>query len=172
MDIWERERALARTTVVWGVVSAAVGLGVAATTRDPWWRSFGLQSAGWGGVDVAIAVVGSRLQHRRMRRLSDPDAPSPREAERVRLRRVLLVNAAADVGYVALGAVLTRDSRARVAGAGAAILVQGAFLLVHDSVHAAGAAPTGEEAGGVGETRGQRPVPAGPCCIPEPLESE
>ncbi len=141
MDIWQRERALARTTVVWGLLSAAVGVGVAAKTRDPWWRSFGLQTAGWGAVDVAIAVVGLRLQHRRMRRLPDADAAGHREAERIKLRRILVVNAAADVGYVALGTALTRDSRARVAGAGAAIVVQGAFLLVHDSVHAAGAAP-------------------------------
>jgi len=52
---------------------------------------------------------------------------------------VLLVNAAADVGHVALGAALARDSRPRLAGAGVAIVMQGAFLLVHDSIHAAGA---------------------------------
>lgn len=141
MDIWQRERALARTTVAWGAVSVVAGVGLAAKTQDPWRRSFGLQTAGWGAVDLGIAALGSRLQDRRMRRLPDAYAPAAQAAERATLRRVLLVNAAADVGYVALGVGLARDSRPRVAGAGAAIVVQGAFLLVHDSIHAAGARP-------------------------------
>jgi len=76
-----------------------------------------------------------------MRRLPDAYAPAAQEAERVTLRRVLLVNEAADVGYVALGVGLARDARPRLAGAGVAIVMQGAFLLVHDSIHAAGARP-------------------------------
>lgn len=140
MDVWQREAALARTTVAWGVGSTVAGLGVAAATRSRWWRSFGLQTAGWGVVDVGIAVVGRRLQDRRMRRLADPYAAAVLEAERRKLFRILALNAAADVGYVALGAVLARDARPRVAGAGVAIIGQGAVLLLHDSVHAAGAA--------------------------------
>ena len=139
VDIWQRERALARTTVAWGLVSVVAGLGLAARARDPWRRSFALQTAGWGAVDLGIAALGSRLQDRRMRRLPDAYAPAAQEAERVTLRRVLLVNAAADVGYVALGVGLARDARPRLAGAGVAIVLQGAFLLVHDSIHAAGA---------------------------------
>ena len=138
MDIWQRERTLARTTVAWGLASTAVGL-VLAASADPWRRSLGQQTGGWGAVDLGIAVVGLRLQDRRMRRLPDPYAAPAQERERSTLRRILWVNAAADVGYVALGAVLARDHRARVAGAGVAIVVQGAFLLVHDSVHAVGA---------------------------------
>lgn len=141
MDIWARERALARTTVGWGVISVAAGAVVAVVTRDPGRRSFGLQTAGWGAVDLGIAVVGLRLQQRRMRALPDAYAAAALEAERVKLRRILLVNAAADVGYLALGAVLVRDPRPRVAGSGVAIVVQGAFLLLHESHHAAWARP-------------------------------
>jgi len=141
VDIWRRETALARTTVAWGLASVVAGLVVAAGTRDPWKRSFAVQTAGWGSVDLGIAAAGSRFQDRRMRRLPDASAPEAQEAERVTLRRVLLVNAVADVGYVALGIGLARDSRPRVAGAGVAIVVQGAFLLVHDSIHAVGARP-------------------------------
>ena len=141
VDIWQRERALARTTVAWGLVSVLVGLGLAERARDPWRRSFAMQTAGWGAVDLGIATLGSRLQDRRMRRLPDAYEPSAQEAERVTLRRVLLVNAAADAGYVALGVALARDPRPRLAGAGVAIVMQGAFLLVHDSLHAAGARP-------------------------------
>lgn len=142
MDVWERERSLARTTVAWGLASVAAGLGVAASTRDPWRRSFGLQTMGWGAVDVGIAVVGTRLQDRRMQRLTDPYSSARQEEERRKLRKVLLVNTAADLGYVALGVKLAADPRARVAGAGLAIVIQGAFLMVHDSIHAAGARAT------------------------------
>ena len=144
MDIWERERTLARTTLVWGGVSLVAGLAGAAATRDPWRRSFGLQSAGWGAVDLAIVVVVGRLQDRRMRAVRDSDAAdaaAAQEAERVSLRRILALNAVADVGYVVLGGVLARDPRPRVAGAGAAIVVQGAFLLGHDTYHAVQARP-------------------------------
>jgi hypothetical protein len=141
VDIWQRERALAQTTVAWGLVSVIAGVALAATTRDPWRRSFALQTAGWGAVDLGIAALSSRLQDRRMRKLPDAYAPAALEAERAKLRRVLLVNAGADVGYVALGVGLARDARPRVAGTGVAIVLQGAFLLVHDSIHAAGARP-------------------------------
>lgn len=76
-----------------------------------------------------------------MRQLTDPYAPDAQERELQKLRKVLLINVVADVGYVALGAVLARHDRPHVAGSGVAIIVQGAFLLVHDSVHAAGAHP-------------------------------
>ena len=42
----------------------------------------------------------------------------------------------ADLGYVVLGVVLARSDRPRAAGAGVAVVVQGAFLLLHDSHHA------------------------------------
>jgi hypothetical protein len=140
-DVWARERSLARLTVAWGVASVGVGL-AAATSSDPWRRAAGWQTAGWGAVDLAIAVVAGRLQDRRMRRLPDPYAPEALERERVALRRVLVVNAVADLGYIALGARLARDPRPRVAGAGAAIVVQGAFLALHDGHHAARARPS------------------------------
>lgn len=140
VDVWARERALVRTTVGWGLASSVVGL-VVAGSRDPWRTAFGRQTAGWGVVDLAIALAANRHQERRMGRLLDPWAAEALAAERVSLRTVLVVNAVADVGYVALGMVLARDARPRVAGAGAAIIVQGAFLALHDGYHAACAGP-------------------------------
>ena len=140
-DVWARERALARLTVAWGLASVGVGVAV-ATSADPWRRAAGRQTAGWGAVDLAIAVVAGRLQDRRMRRLPDPYAPEALGRERVALRRVLVVNTVADLGYVVLGARLARDSRPRVAGAGVAIVVQGAFLALHDGHHAARVRPS------------------------------
>lgn len=83
---------------------------------------FGAQQVAWGGVDAAIAGVGF---WRAGRRTDDPDP--------VALRRLLLVNAALDVGYIAAGtavAVARRWPGAR--GDGAGIVVQGTFLLVQD----------------------------------------
>ena len=144
MDIWQRERGLARVTVGWGGASVAAGL-VIALRRDPWRRAFGWQTVGWGAVDLVIAVLAGRLQDRRMLRSPDPYAPAAIEAERRLLRRVLLANAVADLGYVVLGVVLARSGRPRVAGSGAAIVVQGLFLLLHDSHHAHRAGPPLED---------------------------
>ncbi|MCW2583315.1 MAG: hypothetical protein JWQ53_2105 [Klenkia sp.] len=51
-----------------------------------------------------------------------------------RLRKVLLVNAGLDVGHLALGAGLMGTTRRR--GDGAAVVVQGAFLLALDATAA------------------------------------
>ncbi|MCW2777870.1 MAG: hypothetical protein JWN17_1595 [Frankiales bacterium] len=109
-----------RLTRVLGTWAAAsVGTGALLARRSP---GFARQTAVWGLVDGAIAVVGA---HGRARK--GPTDPR-------RLRRVLLVNAGLDVGYLAAGAWLVRDGRWR--GDGAAVLVQGAFLLGLDSLAA------------------------------------
>lgn len=105
----------------WAAASVAAGalLSVPSTTRG-----FGRQTLAWGAIDGAIAAVGAR--RRAARGPTDP----------ARLRRVLLVNAGLDVGYLATGGWLVRDGRWR--GDGVAVLVQGLFLLVLDGA-AAGA---------------------------------
>ena len=108
----------------WAAGSVAVGAVLAAR---PATRGFGRQTAAWGAIDGAIAAVGAR--NRRRRGPTDP----------ARLRRVLLVNAGLDVGYLAVGAALLRSARWR--GDGAAVLVQGAFLLALDATAAAALAP-------------------------------
>ena len=108
---------LTRVLGTWAAGSVAAGALLAR--RSP---GFARQSAAWGLVDGAIALVGSRK--RAARGPTDP----------ARLRRVLLVNAGLDVGYLAAGAWLVRDGRWK--GDGAAVLVQGAFLLVLDSAAA------------------------------------
>ena len=115
----EVEERLTRVLGAWAVTSVAAGaaLSVPAATRG-----FGRQSAAWGAVDGAIAWAGARK-----RRAKGPTEPG-------RLRAVLLVNAVLDVGYLAAGAWLVRDGRWR--GDGAAVLVQGAFLLALDTTAA------------------------------------
>ena len=142
-DPWAAQVALARTTTVWGVASITAGLGLAAARRGPWATAFGLQNAGWGAVDVAIAVVAERLERRRMARFPDPYAPGALAVEARKLRRVLLINVALDAGYVVGGAALWRWRRGSPgpAGASAGIVLQGAFLLLHDAHYAARVRP-------------------------------
>jgi hypothetical protein len=137
MDPWQRQVELARVTVVWCVVSTAAGLPL-ASRGDAWWRAFGRQQVGWAAVDAGVVVVADVLRRRRMRRSPNPYAPGALHHERRVLRRVLLANAAADALYVVGGAWLWRASPDRPvrAGAGAGIVVQGAFLCVHDTVQA------------------------------------
>jgi hypothetical protein len=137
MDPWRRQLALARVTIGWCVLSTAVGAPL-AVRGDAWWRAFGRQQVGWAAVDAVVVVAADALRSRRMRRSSNPYAPDALGRERRVLRRVLAVNAAADALYVAGGAWLWHASpdRPERAGAGAGIVVQGAFLCVHDTFHA------------------------------------
>jgi hypothetical protein len=113
------EHDLTRALGRWAVGSVLVGGVLAVPSRT---RGFGRQTAAWGALDGAIALVGARRQA--AGRTTDPG----------RLRRVLLVNAALDVGYLATGAALV--ARPRWRGDGLAVLVQGAFLLVLDTTAA------------------------------------
>lgn len=112
------EQRLTRTLGAWAAGSVVAG--ALLRRRAP---GFARQTAAWGAVDGAIAAYGA---------LTPPTDP-------VRLRKVLLVNAALDVGYLAAGAWLVRDGRWR--GDGLAVLVQGAFLLWLDTTAAKELAP-------------------------------
>ena len=103
----------------WAVGSVVAG---ALLSVPPRTRGFGRQTLAWGAVDGALAAVGARRRAAR----------GPTDARR--LRRVLLLNAGLDVGYLVVGAWLVRDGR--WPGDGAAVLVQGTFLLVLDGAAA------------------------------------
>ena len=95
------ERELTRALAAWGTTSAISGLlirGLGAATASPFLRGFGGQTAGWGVIDAGIAAVGI------WRRSTTPDERTPEQAER--LRRLLDLNAKADIGYIAATYVL------------------------------------------------------------------
>ncbi len=119
MDAAAVETRLTTVLGAWAAGSVALGGALSVPRRT---RGFGRQTAAWGAVDGAIAAAGARNRARR-----GPTDPA-------RLRKVLLVNAGLDVGYLAVGAALLRRDRWR--GDGAAVLVQGAFLLVLDGTAA------------------------------------
>lgn len=108
---------LMRTLAAWSAVSIVGGGAVWAAGRAPQVRAFGRQTLAWGAVDAVIAGFGA----------TRPD-PDPR-----RLRTILLLNCVADVGYLGLAAAAWRKGRT---GDGAAIAIQGAFLLALDSHYA------------------------------------
>lgn len=106
----------------WGTASVLVGGAFALPRRT---RGFGVQTLMWGAIDLMLAAVTRG-------RDKVPQAQT--------LRRILLVNAALDVGYVAAGAHLavrtpTLGGRLRPAdgrGHGLAVVLQGAALFVID----------------------------------------
>lgn len=123
----------------WGVAGAAGGAALALAARSDGARAFGLQTALWGGINVAIAGAGLAGGAR--------EAPASwAEALRAedRLGAVLLVNLGLNVGYVLVGSALVAVAPRGVAqparwrGHGAAVVVQGLALLVLDGAAYAG----------------------------------
>lgn len=140
-DVAVVERDLRRALTAWAVASTATGVvvravaGSARSPRRPVLAGFGTQTVMWDVADAAIAGVGA---------LRPGDEPEP-----ATLRRVLLLNAVLDAGYVAAGAALAARpgsaprwlrwpdrSGVHLRGHGIAVVVQGAFLLVLDTAAA------------------------------------
>jgi hypothetical protein len=124
-------RALSTTLALWGAANVAGGTAAALSGRGPMVSALGQQSAAWGAINVAIAGAGFWRSRRTPTDLS-------------RLRTILLVNAALDVGYIAAGSVLMASVRGRTDGKaaarrghGAAVIAQGLGLGAIDTGYAA-----------------------------------
>lgn len=121
--------------VAGSVILVATGAAGAAGGHQPL-RGFSIQAVAWGGINGAIALWGMIRAARTAR--STPD--EQRSVRRVlRLRRILGINAALDVVYVAAGIALVvfLFHRPEVRGHGAGVAVQGLFLLFFDLYHRA-----------------------------------
>ena len=130
------ERQLSTLLGVWAAGSIIKG-GIIAlighrTGRKQWMR-FGRQNAMWGAVDGVIAGLGVRSRSRR-----GELTPEQVEFEATKLRVMLLLNALADVVYIAGGAHIAYHAKPGPPevtsfkmgrGDGVAIVIQGAFLL-------------------------------------------
>lgn len=108
---------LNRVFSTWSAASLAGGAALWAGGRSDAARAFGRQTFAWGVVNAAIAGWAA-------------SRPTP---DIERLRRILRINALADVGYIAGGVALYRAGRRPD---GAAVMLQGAFLLALDSHYA------------------------------------
>jgi hypothetical protein len=129
------ERAHLLRLVLWGGVSMLLGSALLAALRvrgqrSPLLEPFALVTAGWGAVDVALALWG-------MRSLAMRDL-----AGATRLDRFLWLNVGLDVGYVMVGITLLLvgwriTRRTGPIGAGFSVIVQGLALVILDLVLAA-----------------------------------
>ncbi|OZF32979.1 hypothetical protein CH294_17725 [Rhodococcus sp. 14-2483-1-1] len=120
---------LGRRLTVWGGGSVLAGTVLALRGSSPARRAFGLQTAGWGAIDLAIASAG---------------ALSSKPPTSASLSRLLWINAGLDVLYIATGAHIAvrkprfgrRITADQALGHGTAVVVQGVALLVLDTTHA------------------------------------
>ena len=124
------ERTHLLRVLAWGAVCVLLGTLLLATLaatrrRSPLLAHFGIQTAAWGAVDLALA--GWAWRGLALRDL----------AGATRLDRVVWLNIGLDAGYVFVGATLAivgwRLARSHpLAGAGIAIVVQGLALALLD----------------------------------------
>ncbi|QII02122.1 hypothetical protein BH92_21645 [Rhodococcoides fascians A21d2] len=120
---------LGRRLTLWGGGSVLAGTVLALRGSSPARRAFGLQTAGWGAIDLAIAGAG---------------ALSSKPPTSASLSRLLWINAGLDVLYIATGAHIAvrkprfgrRITADQALGHGTAVVVQGVALLVLDTTHA------------------------------------
>jgi hypothetical protein len=111
---------IAQGLMLWALFSLGGGVLGLWWARAPFFRAFWFMTGAWGLVDGGLAFLGWLGEG----------------AEREALRRLLLLNAGLDLGYLALGLLLFSRRQAHLRGFGAAILVQGGFLFLFDLYHA------------------------------------
>jgi len=99
-------------------------------------QSFWEMTAFWNVVNLVIAAMGLR----RLGRNIEPTSVAAEIGEAHRMEKVLLFNGGLDVGYMMFGLFLTQLSSGPMyesyPGWGAAIVVQGLFLFVFDTLFA------------------------------------
>ncbi len=138
--IWNFQDALTRRLLLWSALSMAAGL-MLLILGDPFARGLGVQALAWGLIDAGIAWLGRRSAEMRLLKQikSGQDRIQCAASEARNLRRLLWINVALDVLYIAGGVVLVvtlgrSDAFAR--GNGWGVVVQGGFLFVFDLLHA------------------------------------
>ena len=136
MNIWQFENAVSQRLLRWGLVSVVVGL--VMRLGSPFWKGVGSQFVGWGAVDAAIALFGFIGMRNRVDKLDNPGVAEVKRKEERNLGRALWINAILDVFYILGGFLWMRrdkgDGQAR--GVGWGVVIQGAFLLIFDVLHA------------------------------------
>ena len=131
------EKVAMPTLATWGALSLLGGTSFAIWQTNETLKSFGIMTAGWGAVNLAIAGFA----------LFGPASTSSESSQST----VYLINAALDVLYMGAGAWMwvggknSADRQALWQGFGIALVSQGAFLLIFDAVlaglHAEAARP-------------------------------
>jgi hypothetical protein len=121
---------------VWGLINVALGWS-ASLSRDRLVRHVGFQAIAWGGIDALLAFFGQQNANQKAEETRRGKMPGKQIARDIRgFRRLLLINAGLDVGYILGGLwlmVSARERRERQ-GMGLGILIQGLFLLLFDAL--------------------------------------
>lgn len=119
----------------WGILNTIAGLIVSRSKREEV-KHVGLQAAAWGIINAAIASFGRRGARAAQTRLESGEIGTPEQEKAAHsFKRILLINAFLDVGYVTGGSILaSKAKRADRKGMGVGIIVQGLFLLVYDGL--------------------------------------
>lgn len=154
LDTWSFQASLTRRLAWWSVFSILAGAwmvwGVPLTQDEPslrvlynpffeYWRGMGIQFIAWGGIDLAIALFGAMGMRRRKAKLTSEELLSTQPQERANLAKILWINTALDVLYMAGGLALSYTlgaSNSFWLGSGRGIVAQGGFLFVFDLFHA------------------------------------
>lgn len=136
MTIWTFHQMITRRLLSWAGASMATGFSL-LWRGDPFQQGVGVQFAGWGFINMLIALFGERGSRQRSA-LPEANAAATVARETGNLRRILLLNTGLDVLYMLGGWRLARtkghdDERWR--GQGWGIVVQGAFLFFFDLIH-------------------------------------
>jgi hypothetical protein len=117
------------------VGNIAVGAVGFALERDEQLRWLHLGNASWNAVNLGLAIAGLWADWN-----SDPSKFTAKESLEASStqEKILLLNAGLDVAYLAMGAFLWQrgfgTADPRMVGFGQALLIQGGFLLVFDTV--------------------------------------
>ncbi len=128
----------------WGAANTVLCAG-AARAGDETLKHVARQAAGWGLVNLALAVNGRRSARRQARTATREQVAASIQ----RFRLILAVNAVLDIYYILGGTLLVRSAGAnsRRKGTGFGIILQGLFLGCYDALLLAGAAPHVEPPG-------------------------
>jgi hypothetical protein len=113
-------QAISLRLITWSLPWIAAGVVGLWVVNDPYWKGFWGMNAAWGLINTGIAYAGLLG--------TEPDL--------VGLRTTLFINAGLDVVYVVGGLYLLSRPEDTWRGSGVAVIIQGAFLLAFDLLHA------------------------------------
>ncbi|NJL56964.1 hypothetical protein HC928_18785 [bacterium] len=138
VNYWRFNRGMLMRLLSWNVIN--IGLGTCLLRDDSTViRNIGQQAIGWGAINVLLVAFGITTSDRRRRNLEDPFEPQLMQKESKNLYRLLWINNRLNLVYMGFGAWLAfargKDNE-KLWGTGLGIIIQGALLFIHDSIHA------------------------------------
>lgn len=131
-DIWKFSADISERLLAWNMFNIVVGLILGR--RGGFLRGFASQNVGWGLINSVIALIGHRMNSKRMTALADPSDGSVQAVESRNLRMILALNGLLDILYMMAGRRVTRGAKLFSVrhGIGVGIMVQGALLAFFD----------------------------------------